>query len=98
VDCNKHTCGLQGYDPVQDPPCTGCIEMCTSEEPEPVLVKTLLDLAYSERDDVIRAAARMANALNDIYAINGEVEDVSVFYHEVENDVQEYMNLDEMGK
>lgn len=56
-----------------------------------------LILAKSERDDVIRAAARMAGALKDIYNDLGELPEVQTRFDAVYSDVSEYAGQEERG-
>ena len=56
-----------------------------------------LDLALSERDDVIRAAARMASALKDIYSELGEFPEVETRFNAVYGDVLEYAGQEDRG-
>lgn len=56
-----------------------------------------LALAQSERDDVIRAAARMAGALKDIYNDLGEFQEVQIRFNAVYGDVLEYAGQEERG-
>lgn len=56
-----------------------------------------LDLVLSERDDVIRAAARMAGALKDIYNELGEFPEVKTRFDAVYSDVSEYAGQEERG-
>ena len=44
----------------------------------------------SEKEDIRRAATIMANALQDLYNIIGEVDEVSLTYHSVSNYVEIY--------
>lgn len=56
-----------------------------------------LDIANSERDDVVRIAAQLANALQDIYNDLGEMEQVKAAYRPVENLVSNYSGLEKVG-
>jgi len=49
-----------------------------------------LEFACSQRDDAIRDAAKLANALRDIYNEIGEVDQVRSAYEPVEELVSEY--------
>ena len=53
-------------------------------------------MARSERDDVIRAAARLANALSDINNDIGDLPEVKKAFERVEYDVSTYAGLDEV--
>lgn len=55
------------------------------------------DIAYSERDDVKRAAARLANALKDIFNDIGELLEVRTRYESVYSDVRAYAGLERVG-
>lgn len=52
-----------------------------------------LAMAESEKTDVIHAAARMANALKDIFNDIGELPEVRARYEAVERDVSYYAEL-----
>ena len=51
-------------------------------------------LAERERDDAIRAAARLANALTDINNDIGETTEVKKYFISVAADVAEYKGLE----
>ena len=51
-------------------------------------------LAESQRDDAVRAAARLANALTDINNEIGEVAEVKKHFISVAADVAEYKGLE----
>jgi len=55
------------------------------------------DMAYSERDDVKRAAARLANALQDIFNDIGELPEVRARFESVYSDVRSYSGLERCG-
>lgn len=55
------------------------------------------DMAYSERDDVKRAAARLANALKDIFNDVGELPEVRERFENVYRDVSHYAGLERIG-
>lgn len=55
------------------------------------------DMAYSERDDVKRAAARLANALKDIFNDVGELPEVRARFESVYRDVSHYAGLERIG-
>ena len=54
-------------------------------------------MAQSERDDVIRAATRIANALKDIYNDIGEMPEVKARFDLVATDVANYSDLEDCG-
>tara|TARA_R110002072_G_scaffold21764_6_gene76796 strand:+ start:1353 stop:1541 length:189 start_codon:yes stop_codon:yes gene_type:complete len=51
-------------------------------------------MALSEKDDAIRAAANLANALRDIYNDLGEMPQIKAAFTSVENLVSEYSGLE----
>ena len=55
------------------------------------------DMAYSERDDVKRAAAWLANALQDIFNDIGELPEVRARFESVYSDVRSYSGLERCG-
>ena len=56
-----------------------------------------LIIVESERDYVIRAAARMADALQDIYDELGNFKEVYIVFKQVYSDVSCYKGLTEKG-
>ena len=57
--------------------------------------QTDLGLAKSALDDMTKVAAKLANALQDIYNDLGEMEEVRAVYEAVEDLVSEYSGLEE---
>jgi hypothetical protein len=53
-----------------------------------------LEFACSQRDDAIRDAEKLANALRDIYNEIGEVSQVRLAYDPVEDLVSEYAGME----
>ena len=53
-----------------------------------------LILAEGEREDAVRAAARLANALTDINNEIGEIAEVKRHFSSVANDVASYKGLE----
>jgi|GEM_PF-6574142 hypothetical protein len=53
-----------------------------------------LDMAISQKSDAIRAAAKLANALRDIYNDLGEIPQIKSAFTSVENLVSEYSGLE----
>ena len=60
-------------------------------------LQTKLLLAEAERDDVIRAAARLADALQEIFNNVGFLVEVEEAYNGVYVDVSHYKSLTEKG-
>ena len=77
--------------------------MDNHEEEIPLRLNVGLDpdvallLAESERDDVIRAAARLAGALKDIFNDIGEMPEVRARVDAVYSDISSYTGQEERG-
>ena len=56
-----------------------------------------LIIVKSERDDVIRAAARMAEALQDIYNELGNLKEINSIFSTIHRDVFCYKGLTKKG-
>lgn len=56
-----------------------------------------IEIMASERDDAIRAAAKIANAFQDLYNDLGEVPKIKEAYKSVEHLISEYAGLQELG-
>lgn len=56
-----------------------------------------IEIMASERDDAIRAAAKIANAFQDLYNDFGEVPEIKAAYSKVERLISDYAGLEGLG-
>ena len=56
-----------------------------------------IELMASERDDAIRAAAKIANAFQDLHNDYGEIPEIKAAYNKVEHLISDYAGLERIG-
>ena len=56
-----------------------------------------IELMAAERDDAMRAAAKIANAFQDLYNDYGEIPEIKAAYKKVERLISDYAALESVG-